>query len=78
MDMVCKAAERLGRAVEEPKFVVGHAQLEGRVTISLGVACHGGLGATTTPRNSLKAGNALYRAKRNGMNGVDCSRNACS
>ena len=76
LDIACKVALKLRRAVEESKFVVGHAQLEGRVTISLGVACTSEPGDDSDEELVKKADDALYRAKRNGRNRVGCGREA--
>ncbi len=73
----CKVAERLRRAVAESKFIVGNAQVENRVTISLGVACMADAGDSGLEEFVKKADDALYAAKRNGRNRVSCSPDAC-
>jgi diguanylate cyclase (GGDEF)-like protein len=76
LDIACKVAARLRRAVEESKFVVGHAHLESKVTISLGVACMTETVGGSAEELVKKADDALYRAKRNGRNRVGCGPDA--
>lgn len=72
LDVACKVAERLRRAVEDFKFSVGGRQLESGVTISLGVACMTGQDGDDSEKLVKRADDALYRAKRNGRNRIGC------
>jgi diguanylate cyclase (GGDEF)-like protein len=72
LDIACRVAERLRKAIADSKFAVGGEQWEGRVTISLGVGCMTDKDGDAPEKLVKKVDDALYRAKRNGRNRVEC------
>lgn len=73
LDNAVAVAERLRKAVEDAVFTFMDKKLDGKVTVSIGLAALTGGDDQTLKELVKKADDALYRSKRNGRNQVSYS-----